>query len=205
MKAHLLDEIINIEWNMFSSVSNMGGKAYCQYDSATFETMRRSQFGTWSEDILVSYRDDLLCAARQGRNLMSEKYARMMENTWPEEFGALANELPAVDEETLVKIENIIAINVEWKKAACVKYPTLSGKGRPVTSNEDSRNDTSFETYLRGELKTYSPKTIRLLYDYTRAQQHDGQNGVEANLSMQARQYGYTSLEEAEYAGNQQS
>jgi hypothetical protein len=204
-RASAVDEVIFLEWEMFSSVSNMGGKAGCQFERATFEVMRRSQIGNWPEKLLASYRNDLLLAARQGRNLMSEKYARMMESTWPEEYAALADELPAVEEETLARIENIVGINVEWKKAACARYPVLGGKGRPVSSNEDSRSDTSFETYLRAELKTYSPKTLRLLHEHTRAQQHAGQNGVEGTLLMQARLYGYASLEEAEQAENQQS
>ena len=199
-----VDEVISLEWERFSSVSNIGGKARCQFERATFEVMRRSQIGNWPENVLASYRTDLLLAARQGRNLMSEKYARMMENTWPEEYEALADKLPTVDEETLAILEKIVGINVEWKKAMCAKYPALGGKGRPISSHEDSRGDTSFESYLRAELKTYSPKTLRLLYEHTRARQHAGQNDVEDNLLMQARFYGYASLEEAEQAEHQQ-
>ena len=42
------------------------------------------------------------------------------------------------------------------------KYPHLSGQARIIHTSEDTLYDISFETYLRGELKTYSMQTLVL-------------------------------------------
>lgn len=42
---------------------------------------RRGQFEAWPDSILELYRDDLRRARNDGRNLVEEKYIRMMEHT----------------------------------------------------------------------------------------------------------------------------
>ena len=64
-------------------------------------------------------------------------------------------------------IEKIIAINLKWKVEIADQYPNLTERGRVIYSKEDTCNFTSFETYLRGELRTYSPNTIQLYYAMT--------------------------------------
>lgn len=189
MRDELMSEIIKLEWDMFSHVSNVGGPASCQMRPDTFKIMRKSQAATWSDELLASYLEDLKTATREGRNIMTEKYARMMESTFPEEYRKLAASLPPVDKETLQKIEEIVAINVGWKAELFDRYPRLSGKGRPLRTSEDSAMETSFETYLRGELKTYSARTITLLHELTLRQQQDGVNGAALNLLNQVQQY----------------
>ena len=88
--------------------------------------------------------------------------------------------------------------SVGWKAELFDRYPRLSGKGRPLRTSEDSAMETSFETYLRGELKTYSARTITLLHELTLRQQQDGVNGAALNLLNQVQQYGYATLEQAE-------
>ena len=190
MRDELMSEIIKLEWDMFSHVSNVGGPASCQMRPDTFKIMRKSQAATWSDELLASYLEDLKAATREGRNIMTEKYARMMESTFPEEYRKLAASLPPVDKETLQKIEEIVAINVGWKAELFDRYPRLSGKGRPLRTSEDSTGETSFETY--------SARTITLLHELTLRQQQDGVNGAALNLLNQVQQYGYATLEQAE-------
>jgi len=198
MREGLIENIIALEWEMFSTVANAGGPAPCQMDPATFEIMRRSQAGTWPETLLESWLADLTDARRKGRNLMTEKYARMMESTFPEEYRKIADQLPPVDENTRALIEDIVAINLEWKDELAERYPALSGNGRPLRTHEDSPYATSFETYLRGELMTYSFHSIRMLHMYTRAQKNYGINSAAEALLNQAKHYGYASLTQAE-------
>lgn len=198
MKERLVAELIEKEWEMFSRVPNAGGPASCQTDPSTFRIMRRSQADTWPEELLLSYLEDLAAAEQAGRNLMTEKYAWMMESTFPDEFRDIAGHLPAIDEETLERVEEIVAVHVGWKLEMTGRYPLLSNKGRPVRSNEDTPYDTSFETYLRGEVKTYSPATVKLCHAHTLRQKESGINGVETTLLAQVRAYGYASLDEAE-------
>lgn len=198
MQDSLISAIIELEWSMFSQVENTGGPASCQSDPGTFAIMRRSQLHAWSKEVQESYLQDLKTANSQGRNLMTEKYARMMASTYPEEYSRIAGMLPPVDTETQRLIEDIVAINVVWKEQLASKYPTLNGKGRPIRSSQDSPYTTSIETYLRGELTTYSPATIRLLHEHTTSQQEKGVNGAEVHLLNMVQEYGYTSLAEAE-------
>jgi len=198
MDKKLLDMILELEWEMFSSVRNFGQSASCQADNKTFRVMRFSQKCEWPEELLASYYEDLLAARSEGRNLMSEKYAWMMESNFSEEYKSIAHLLPVINRETSKRIEEIVAQNVEWKLALCGEYPKLTGRGRPIHSSEDSRYETSFETYLRGELKTYSPRTIVLLHEFTMRQQAEDINGVERSLFNQMRQYGYATLKQAE-------
>ena len=93
MRDDLMSEIIKLEWEMFSHVSNVGGPASCQLRPDTFKIMRKSQAATWPDELLTSYLEDLKAATRDGRNIMTEKYARMMESTFPEEYRTLAASL----------------------------------------------------------------------------------------------------------------
>ena len=197
MVQDLTTQIIAQEWAMFDAVQNVGGRASCQNDPRGFEIMRSSQLKTWSEDVLQSYLHDLTTAAYMGRNLLTEKYAYMMEDTHPEEYMQIRHVLPEVAPEVRVKIDEIVDINVDWQKEADEKYPNLRAKGRPLTSKEDTPYQTSFETYLRGELKTYSPETIQRLHAYTLSCLEKHYNMAIANLQNMTAQYGYSSVEEA--------
>jgi hypothetical protein len=186
MDEKIVLDIVELEWEMFSDVNNMGGKASCQEDFMTFKIMRASQAEAWSVELLRSYYDDLLQAKSQNRNLMTEKYARMMES------------LPVVDKKTLDQIERIIEINLKWKIETADKYPNLTNRGRVIYTKEDSMNSTSFETYLRGELRTYSSNTIQLYYEMMLDYSKKGENIEEVYLENTVKKYGYESLEKAE-------
>ncbi|MDR0466796.1 MAG: DUF4125 family protein [Deltaproteobacteria bacterium] len=200
MRESLIRQIVEREWTMFSTVSNVGGPADCQSDPASFAIMRQSQIGVWPEKLLESLLADLTAASLAGRNLMTEKYAWMMETSFPDEFKAVADRLPTVDRETLALIGEIVAVNLEWKTELSALYPHLSGRGRAIRARDAGAWETSFETYLEGELKTYSPHSLRILHEHTLEQKKNGVNGAQEVLLGQVRQYGYSSLAEAEKA-----
>ena len=162
--------------------------------------MRSSQLKTWSVAILESYERDLMTAMAQGRNLLAEKYAYMMEYTSPLAFARLRDQLPIVSEETMEQIQTIVKINLNWEREAQNAYPRIRGRGRPGTSDRDGFGVTSVETYLYGELKTYSPETIRLLLAYTEEAEAQGRNLALENLENMVQSYGYSDLKEAEAA-----
>lgn len=201
-KTHdsLVGDIADLEWELFQRVNNKGGTAFCQTQYETFRIMRTSQLNTWCVEVLKSYENDLLTAMAQGRNLLSEKYARMMESTSPEEYEQLKGQLQAIPEEMQTEIEELVEINLNWERQAYFAYPAIRSSGRPRESKMDSHFTTSVETYLRGELQTYSPKTIRLLLDDTRLARDTGRNMVLENLDNIVKAYGYESLDTAEEA-----
>ena len=154
--------IVEMEWKLFDQVQNIGGRADCQDNRTTFFIMRSSQLMAWSTEMLDSYYDDLLTAHRSGRNLLTEKYAYMMERTSPEEFAGIRDALLPRSPQKDADIEEICKAHVIWQEELAAQYPRLTGNGRPIRRSADSKVCTSFETYLWGELATYSEKTIQL-------------------------------------------
>jgi hypothetical protein len=197
---HVLEKILDIEWDMFHKVQSMDGPVSCQQDRKTFETMRSSQILSWNQEIAESYLEDLGRAWETGRNLMTEKYARMMEYTSPCEFRRIAPDLPALEKDAAPLIERVLRLSVRFMEELVNRYPHVAAQGRPLYSSDDSRYTTSFETYNRGELATYSARTLQLLEDHYLKMAAEGKNPAEVVLRHTVAQYGYASLERAEAA-----
>lgn len=198
MKEKLITEILSIEWEMFRAVANAGGEADCQRDQKTFVIMRFSQAVSWNEDMLASYLEDLKLARMEGRNIMTEKYARMMKYTFPEEYKKLSHMLPEINEETEILADRIASLFVQWSKELSKRYPHVLGAGRVIESSGDSAYETSLETYSRGELQTYGLRTLRASWDYFSKCLTDGVNSYEKVLENIVKLYGYGSIEQAE-------
>ncbi|RHP07508.1 DUF4125 family protein [Dorea sp. AF36-15AT] len=194
----LIDEVIEREWEQFQNVQNEGGRASCQDDHETFVIMRKSQFMNWTQELLESYRQDLIEAEAAHWNLLTEKYARMMESTAPERYAELADILPKRSKERIQMQEEMIAQQIRWEEDFAAKFPGVASTGRVIHTSEDTPWDTSIETYARGEISTYSDRTVGLLkklYDQMAA---DHENLSEKTLRNMTVLYGYESLEEAE-------
>lgn len=194
----IIEQIVEMEWEMFQNVRNTGGRAACQDDFETFDVMRKSQFLTWDLPLLESYWKDLQEGKAQGRNLVMEKYAYMMESTAPKEYEAIATGLPKISEEKQAMVEQIVAIQVGWREEFAKKYPHLSGQARIIHTSEDTLYDISFETYLRGELKTYSMQTLVLYGRRIVAFVQEQKNMTEEIMRYTTTFYGYKTLEDAE-------
>lgn len=72
------------------------------------------------------------------------------------------------------------------------KYPRLCAGGRPVDAQQDSPSQTSFETYLTGELMTYSKQTLRLYLKHVHQLLRHQKNMNLISLEAIAKEYGYT-------------
>ena len=117
----------------------------------TFDVMRKSQFLIWDLPLLESYWQDLQEGKAQGRNLVMEKYAYMMESTAPKEYEAIATGLPKISEEKQAMVEQIVAIQVGWREEFAEKYPHLSGQARIIHTSEDTLYDISFVDLSAGK------------------------------------------------------
>lgn len=198
-KQQIIKEIISREWEMFDKVQNIGGRASCQEDWRTFYIMRYSQHSAFSEEMLESYRGDLLQAGKENRNLITEKYAYMMEFSDPEYYKVnLQPNIPAISREKEVLITAIISRTMEEYEIFSGKYPAFCRAGRPALEN--AGGDVSVRNYTIGELRTYSEETLKLyLRDMLVAAQH-GKPMIFTIQETQAGFYGYQSLEQAEDA-----
>ena len=59
-------------------------------------------------------------------------------------------------------IDEIVQMQLEAQREMLLRYPRILSRGRPL--EDDGSASTSFKTYLRGELETYSDKTLELLH-----------------------------------------
>lgn len=194
----LIGEILNREWEMFTNVSSQGGRADCQDDRKTFDIMRKSQFSVWNRDALLSYADDLKQAKLSGRNLMTEKYGYMMEDTAREEFEKIRDKLPKVTEEKEQLAAELTEMQVRWMKRFRDQYPEFSKRGRPLRKKDAvSGLETSLETYSHGELLTYSVETLTHLKRCFEQLEQENKNPAELVMEFTVRQYGYSSIQDA--------
>ena len=133
-KDELINRIIETEWSMFDEVNNEGGRAACQDDEWTFYAMRYSQHNAFSVEMLESYEQDIMDAVQKGRNLLTEKYAYMMEYTDPAYFEKnLRKHLPQVSagkEEIVARAANL---SIKFQQDFEKKYPAFAKAGRPLT------------------------------------------------------------------------
>ena len=192
IKDPVINDIIQYEWDMFQQTENIGGRASCQDQYDTFYANRYSQHNALAQDTLESYRNDLAAAKATGRNLITEKYAFMMEFTDPEYYKAnLEAHLPALSDEKASLIAQIVSRQILGYREYAARYPYMAGAGRPI---EEGGLDTSIKQYSVGEFRTYSDNTLRLLL-------RDVENSSNFVLDIQKTLisfYGYGSLEEAE-------
>jgi len=180
-KWNLIERILALELNMFINVRSEVPVS-CQENPDAFRLHRRAQFSVWSEETLRSYHDDLRDAERHGRNLMTLKYARMENLIRPLSVNPI--------------IDAIVQMALEAQRGMLLRYPNILSGGRPLEG--DSPGPTSFSTYLRGELETYSDRTLELLHRDIRQIGERGENWALQTYTHLFRELGYVSLDEVE-------
>ncbi len=189
--------IAKTEFAAFDKVHNEGGRASCQNNWPTFKVMRMSQYLTWDEEMLLQYLADFQMNLSKGRNMIEEKYARMMASTAPQQYAEFADRLPAISEEKRAIMEEIIRLQVQWMEEFAAQYPGLAENARLIHTSEDTPYDTSYETYLRGELGTYSDKMLELYGRYIVSHAQAGNNVAREIMWNTVQFYGYASFEAA--------
>ncbi len=197
-QTQLVEAIIKAEWEQFDKTKNEGGRADCQDNWNTFSIMRRSQYLTWPEELLASFYTDLKAAEATGRNLITEKYGRMMASTAPERYEEIKQYFPELSEERIKIQEEIIAIQVNWMESFAKQYPKMAGNARVIHTAEDTPNETSYETYLRGEIGTYSDATLLLYGRFIALLAQEGKNLAYETMNNTAQLLGYRDVADAE-------
>ena len=195
--ADIIDSIISIEQGMFDKVLNIGGRASCQDDHATFYIMRCCQYLPWDRPVLESWEADLKKAEEEGQNLVELKYAYMTGCDDPEYYEKnLAPFIPAVSGKKSAAADAVMDCILPGFREAAEKYPAFTSRGRP----ENGNTGASFSVYMRCELLTYSENTLALFLEMQR-------NKARARICYAcevyentAKFYGFAGLEEAESA-----
>ena len=198
-KADRIENILQMEWKMMQSTQNMGGRASCQDDYETFYIMRGSQYGSWREDMLEYWEKFVAECEAEGRNLVTEKYANMMQFTDLHYYNKhLKPFLPETPAESFPLINEIVTQMIAWELEFASKYPKISGTGRPITSDYDKYGVTSLESYARGELETYPVELLQMYADYVGELKAEGKSLAMINQGIMVKMYGYDSIDEAE-------
>lgn len=197
-REDVINEIVRLEFEAFDKVENEGGRADCQNNWPFFYVMRRSQYLTWTDDMLVCIRDLWLENKSKGWNMITEKYGRMMESTAPDEYKELEKYFPQKTDKTRAIVKQVAQIQVEWMKDFAEKYPKLASQARDITSDADGIDNASYETYLKGELLTYSDKLLKMYARFIVDLYRNGKNLAQMTIENTVNLQGYDSLEEAE-------
>lgn len=167
----LVKEIIDIEEKMFKEVKT-SEFSKCQERLKTFRIMREMTFSVWSIPCLKSYLKDLQKALKKGRNILTEKYARM------------DNLIGVINNNPLIEL--IVSTEYNWIFELHEKYPhAISMQG-------------DFKNYTKCELETYSDETLELYYKSLIQAQSEEINLVEVRFLKMYKQFGYNSLQEVE-------
>ena len=194
-REELTNNILELEWDMFTNITNVGGRAACQDDRPTFMIMRKAQADIWSMNTLISYLNDLKDAVQNKINLMAVKYGHMMKITFPEEYEEIKNELPPVSPRVRELTHEIMKYHSKWALEASVKYPRLFSLGRPITiADSGGGNYASIDNYLHSEMLTYSEATLELCLKDTQKAEAEGRNLSLEILKNTAESYDFESL-----------
>lgn len=177
----LVQSILEIEWRMFQKVKG-AGPASCQSNYDAFCKVRGSIFQIWPSKILTAYLDNLKVAHDNGRNLLTEKYARM------------DNLIPPLNENPLIDI--IVIIESRWQKEMKDSYPHLYQ--RTCRSSNSADDGSNFPVYLRCELETYGDETIRYYHRWVSDGYKENRNYSIEALETLVLQGGFNSLDQAE-------
>lgn len=194
----LVTKIARLEFEAFDKVQNEGGRASCQNNWPTFSVMRKSQYMIWNRPMLIQYLYDFTREYELGHNLITEKYGRMMESTAPERYEQICQYFPEISEAKKAVIEQIVGIQMSMLEEFGKEYPQLAGNARSFHTYEDNPMNTSYETYLRGEISTYSDKMLQLYGGFVVSCAQSGRNIARETIANTGLLYGYKDLESFE-------
>ncbi len=179
-KSNLIPKIIEIEWMMFQELQNIGGRAACQNNKPMFVLMRESQYYAWNLELIESYYNDLKIAKEEKYNILAIKYGFMEETVDPAHFQMIKEGLPSLSENRLSLREGIVAVQLEMLNEYSKEHDISNM--RTIHTSSDKYNNASYETYLRGELSSYSEKTMYLYASYLASLANKKINIVELTL-----------------------
>lgn len=179
-KEILITDVVSNEWEMFTNTNNIGRRSSCQDQKGNFIASRAAYWNMFDEQVLSSYLKDLSNAKSNKINLAAQKYGYMMESTDPDYFKTIKHLLVPVNDKKLKLVDSIMLIYMKWEESLISS--SLDNKNRVLYKQYDSKYNTSVETYMRGELTSYSEETLSLILAQFLKNVSDGENPVKNYL-----------------------
>lgn len=173
-REELVQDVIERELVMFLDTKNMGGTASCQENPDMFRQWRWMIFSVLSDSYIASYCDDLAEAKRVGRNLMTEKYARM------------DNLIPCVSP-NMDKVRKITATERLWMQELLQEFPLLFPQSL-----------ARFDMYFPAEMETLSERSLDQYQACVDVAVRTGENLARKRYSNFYARMGLGTLEELE-------
>ena len=179
-KEILITDVVSNEWEMFTNTNNIGRRSSCQDQKGNFIASRAAYWNMFDKQVLSSYLNDLSNAKSNKINLAAQKYGYMMESTDPDYFKTIKHLLVPVSDKKLKLVDSIMLIYMKWEESLISS--SLDNKNRVLYKQYDSKYNTSVETYMRGELTSYSEETLSLILAQFLKNVSDGENPVKNYL-----------------------
>ena len=179
-KEILITDVVSNEWEMFTNTNNIGRRSSCQDQKGNFIASRAAYWNMFDKQVLSSYLNDLSNAKSNKINLAAQKYGYMMESTDPDYFKTIKHLLVPVNDKKLKLVDSIMLIYMKWEESLISS--SLDNKNRVLYKQYDSKYNTSVETYMRGELTSYSEETLSIILAQFLKNVSDGENPVKNYL-----------------------
>ena len=179
-KEILITDVVSNEWEMFTNTNNIGRRSSCQDQKGNFIASRAAYWNMFDKQVLSSYLNDLSNAKSNKINLAAQKYGYMMESTDPDYFKTIKHLLVPVSDKKLKLVDSIMLIYMKWEESLISS--SLDNKNRVLYKQYDSKYNTSVETYMKGELTSYSEETLSLILAQFLKNVSDGENPVKNYL-----------------------
>ncbi len=154
----LIKQIVLIEWKMFTNTKNIGSRSTCQDEKGNFFASRSAYWNMFDENVLNSYLDDLKDKESKNINIVTQKYGYMMKETDYDYFKKIEHLLPNVSEKKASLVDSIMLIYMKWEED--LLSSNIDNKNRILYKKYNTKESTSVETYMRGELLSYSEETL---------------------------------------------
>ena len=162
-KLGLCSELVALEWNQFDQVKNLGSRANCQDNLLSFLIMRLAQYLPLPIDLIESLIHEHTKGIDEGRNLVEEKYARMMRETDPKLFNALwRDRLETASPVKTALLESVIILLQEMQEEL-EKLKSTNEHARPKLTQG---NNISALAYMKSELESYSYASLRQIHKF---------------------------------------
>ena len=182
-RAEEISYIISQEWTWFDVVRGLEGRASCQDDAVQFFVYRMAQYLAFPADVIALVARDCERCAAEGRNLIEEKYARMMRATDPERYAhTWASRLGEPSPVRKAALEDVAAALLPMADAVARELPESARHAR-VEASMSGR--VSAVDYFLSEVEGYSLDTLWRLAEGLRAK-------AKRHESLIAETYGHS-------------
>ena len=151
-RDEIMQRIIDLETEMFTAVN--AEEAVPANTIPAFKEMRRMTYSVLSDKTVALWLQDLETAKKDGRNIMTEKYA------------LIGGQIPTLQENP--QIVKIVDVEEKWMNELAFKYPHAVKRERA--------NAELFRKYALCELQTWSPVTINAYFEDVKKAMEEGRN-----------------------------